>query len=491
MRLDTPLVETTGRRLLSALAVISAGVFIACVAVRLPFDFELAWMESGMQAMTDRLAAHQSIYAAPSPAYVPFLYPPLYYLAAHALATVAPRLAGAAAMRAVSAASTLGVALLIGVVAARRGAGPRARWWLPALFLAFYGRFDFWFDTSRVDTLLTLLLFGAVALAIEGRAWRSAIAAGVVGGLAVLTKQPAAPILGGALAAVVAFGGSWRRAAATALTTAATVTAALAALGELGNPWLYFYLFEVPGSHPLTAQHLADSAAFLALTMPVLIGCAVAAVRRGGDAPPRPAPERDRTWAAVFLIAALVLTGLRLKQGTASNFFIPLVPIGLAVVAGRVARFGARVQPWLILQFVILAYDPSRAIPTSRDWNAGFQLIHELRAIPGDVFLPQFPGYLTMAGKRTVAHDVAVCDLAALRPDVLAAIDRQLRAGDYRAAAHSPEAAPDPRCHAYVPPELLGATAPTPAGGALFDRQHGEHLAGISLLRGPPAPPGS
>jgi hypothetical protein len=74
------------RSIPSALVIVAAVytvVFLACATARLTFGFELAWLESGMQAMTDRLGAHQSIYAEPSPAYVPFIYPPLYYVVAH------------------------------------------------------------------------------------------------------------------------------------------------------------------------------------------------------------------------------------------------------------------------------------------------------------------------------------------------------------------------------------------------------------------------
>src|SRR6201994_2070208 len=68
--------------------------FVVCVAGRATFPFDLAWMESGMEAMVARLRAGESMYAAPSLAYVPFLYPPLYYVVVHAAERAAPVLAG-------------------------------------------------------------------------------------------------------------------------------------------------------------------------------------------------------------------------------------------------------------------------------------------------------------------------------------------------------------------------------------------------------------
>src|SRR3954466_7288913 len=68
------LLPRTLRRGVPAALLIVAGlyalVFLACAAIRVTFGFELGWMESGVLAMTDRLEAHQSIYVAPSPAYV-------------------------------------------------------------------------------------------------------------------------------------------------------------------------------------------------------------------------------------------------------------------------------------------------------------------------------------------------------------------------------------------------------------------------------------
>jgi hypothetical protein len=210
-------------------------MFVVCVSLRLPFGFEISWMESGLLAMTQRVAAGLSIYPEPSTSYVPFIYPPLHFVAAERLGAVFPGLSGFVAMRLVSVASCLATAALLGGMIAR--AGQSLRWvvvWV-GLFLAFYGRFHHWHDSSRVDSLLVLLLFASLACLIEGRGSRSALTAGGLAGLAFLAKQPALPLFVGVALALGLGWKEWRRVALSAGAAALTTVAALAMLGELGT----------------------------------------------------------------------------------------------------------------------------------------------------------------------------------------------------------------------------------------------------------------
>ena len=111
-------------------------------------------MESGMQAMTDRLMANQPIYSEPSPSYVPFIYPPFYYLVANGAHRLLPSLGQFVPMRLVSLSATIITAAVLFATLVRRPSLTLSnRIILSALFLAFYGRFEFWHDTSRVDSL--------------------------------------------------------------------------------------------------------------------------------------------------------------------------------------------------------------------------------------------------------------------------------------------------------------------------------------------------
>jgi hypothetical protein len=469
----------------SVLAALYAAAFLVCVAARLTFGFELAWLESGMQAMTARLAAHQSIYAAPSTSYVPFIYPPLYYVASHGLERVAPALAGAPAMRVVSLASTLATLAVLWFCLARRGASGRLRLVLGALYLSFYGRFEFWHDTSRVDSLFVLLFFTAAALLIEGRRLRSAIAGGALAGLAILTKQPALPLLLGCVAVVAYTTRDPARVLAMLVAASLGAIGGLAAMGELHNPWLYYYVVQVPATHALLARNLYKGVAFVAGTMPLFIASAVLTLRahrRAGTAATTTAVTTECVswrWTLVFAVSTAVMLALRLKAGASLNFFLPLVPLGIVVAAPVLSRLGTRAEPVLLGQLLLLLYNPLTAIPTAQDWRAGFELLGSLRAVDGDVFLPQFPSYLSQTGKAPVAHAVAVCDLAALRPDLMRAIVDQLDEGRFAAAISWPGDQARERCHpALASPHFHNIGTP-PAGGAFFSTGHLTKLGSI------------
>jgi hypothetical protein len=465
----------------TVLAALYAASFLVCVAIRLTFGFELSWMESGMQAMTARLDAHQSMYAAPSPSYVPFIYPPLYYIVAHALGRAAPALAGPMAMRLLSSLSVVATLVVLWSVLGRRAASLRMRLLLSALFVSFYGRFEFWHDTSRVDSLFVLWIFCAMALLIEGEDIRSAVGAGIAGGLAILTKQPALPLLLATGGVVMFTRGEARRVLWTVGVACACALAGVAVLGELRNPWFYYYVLTVPATHPLVVGHL-DGPVFVLLAMPAFV-FAVVWLLRDRAAPTwwRPvaagAPVR---WALMFVATAAIMSVLHLKQGASVNFFLPLVPIGILALAPVLSRLGSRRAEMLLLaQFLVVLYNPLTAIPTARDWQAGFQLTGTLRAVPGDVFLPQFPSYLAMAGKAPVAHGVAVCDLADLRPDLMRAIDDQLQGGRFAAAISWRDEGHHQTCHPDIVGPWFRNAGAVPEGTSFFSHEHGRHLGSV------------
>jgi hypothetical protein len=471
-------------------AAIYAIVFLACATLRLTFGFELSWLESGMQAMTDRLAAHQSIYAEPSPAYVPFIYPPLYYVVAHGIGLALPSLGPFTPMRLVSLLATVATAFTVFLTLGRRtGLGFGRRLLLASLLFAFYGRFEFWQDTSRVDSLFACLVFAATALLIEGRGMVSAIAAGFLGGMAILTKQPGVPLLVGTAVAVALT--ARRRALLVLLFSAASACAGLAMLGELGNPWLYFYTLRVPATHAVHLDTLGSSVVSVLYTMPLFLLAAGAELRGRtlASGPPRSASwsltQRQGThhsWALTFAIWVAVILLLRLKEGTGLNLFLPTLPVGIVVAAGAYERRGACCQWLLLAQFLILLYNPLSAIPTAADSRAGFDLLGSLRRIPGDIYLPQFPSYLSRLGKSPMAHGIAVCDLAAIRPDLVHAIQTQIDEGHYAGAVPW-----GPGVHAPCRPQQLSRPfrlfEAFPQGGQFFASSHASKVAGIYLFR--------
>ncbi|MCJ7435639.1 MAG: hypothetical protein MUO77_19320, partial [Anaerolineales bacterium] len=65
----------------------------------------------------------------------------------------------------------------------------------------------------------------------------------------------------------------------------------------------------------------------------------------------------------------------------------------------------------LILQMVILFYNPISQIPTSADLKAGQEFVQYLSTLDGRVYLVDHPYLLSLAGKNAHAHNSATWDV--------------------------------------------------------------------------------
>ncbi len=63
------------------------------------------------------------------------------------------------------------------------------------------------------------------------------------------------------------------------------------------------------------------------------------------------------------------------------------------------------------IQFAIAHWSPHTFIPTQQDRQAGTNLLKQLAAIDGDIYMPYHPWYPHLVGKRTFAHRMGMLDL--------------------------------------------------------------------------------
>jgi hypothetical protein len=118
---------------------------------------------------------------------------------------------------------------------------------------------------------------------------------------------------------------------------------------------------------------------------------------------------------------------IRSLEGAHLNDLIPAYA-GISILAGLglhrllEAGGGEATPPWrgalpdlawalVLVQFVLLGYDPRPHLPTAADREAGEAVVARIRAIEGEVFIPGY-GYLArLAGKRGTAHASAISDV--------------------------------------------------------------------------------
>jgi len=223
--------------LAALLAVLSAATLAACRwALMLPGQLDEG--EPLIYGLATRMIWREPLYQPiDRQPFVQVHYSPLYYAAVALLhASVGP---GFAPGRALSLATGLGAAALVGYLSATQARS----WWaagfavLLFLGLAFPGVPAPFLVLERVDVVGILFSIAAVAFLAHGRGPKHLLAAGVLAGLALLTKQSlfAAGAAGAIWLATISLRKAGQFAAATAIT--ALVPALLLQASSMGAFW--------------------------------------------------------------------------------------------------------------------------------------------------------------------------------------------------------------------------------------------------------------
>ncbi len=412
MSADTrPTVPTVALEVLLWLgSLVLLGLFLNTVAGRLPYPYDLEWMEGGMLLHGLRIMEGEALFVRPTADFIPFLYPPLYPWLLGLFGEVFGL--GYPLGRAISVIGTLaGAAALIAAV---RGEG--ARWGVAvvsaAIFLSGWDETGCFFDLVRIDGLLIGLIGWSLVALRHG--WVR------TGGLllvaAYATKHNAA-IFG--LPALIWL---WRTGGfRVALRFVGwCVVPALLFTGAMlfeGDGLFLVYLLELPTSHPFVATRFFPvSFKEMIYTLPqatFLAGAAAVLFARRWSA-------GGAFWVAQGVLGILLAAVMRGHHGGYLNVLIPGVWLlalwgGLAAAAfeKRWPKAGVRVLVTAILlgQLVEGYWEPDAYQPTEADRAAGDAVIARLATVEGEVLAPHSPWYPVLAGKRPGFHLIALWDV--------------------------------------------------------------------------------
>jgi hypothetical protein len=425
-----------GATLIAALAYLGAVVALMCV--RVPYPFEIEWMEGAMVDHVHRLASGEPLYVAPSLNFTPFLYPPGFYAASVALSWIVGD--GFLPLRLVSALSSVGTLILIGLFVTRETRCRDLGLVAAGLFAACFQVGGSWFDVGRVDMLFLFLLFGALFAIRYGRRAPAFVLAGLLLAAAFLTKQSAAVMaLPAMLWLVITKPGAGALAALVAGSVAGGTTLWL---DQLHDGWYSYYVFQLPSGYPLNKWKLLNFWTEDLVPMAVAGGLGLLTLLSSEDA-------RSRAFFASVAIG--LFGGAWLSRGNDGGWLNVLLPAfaALSVLAGlgasalqralvERAEVPAATQAWpgllVLVQFGVLIYNPLQQLPPPRGAEAGHALVQMLNHARGPVWIPDH-GYLAaLAGKPEHAHWMAVTDIltngpanhrASLQLEVEAAIREQ------------------------------------------------------------------
>ena len=204
---------------------------------------------------------------------------------------------------------------------------------------------------------------------------------------------------------------------------AALIALSTAVLDRLHGGWYSFYVLTLPKQHGVVTRMLADF--WLWDLSPLLPAAAIGgfylrSLRAGA--------QREGFLFYYPAAVGLVLCSWsgRLFWGGYTNALMPacaaialLFGVGVHSLRGHIARAPAKSGPSrllllhgaCLLQFALLAYNPLRCLPTRADTEAGMRLVEQIRAVDGPVFAPCHGDLVSLAGKPTFAHQVAIGDL--------------------------------------------------------------------------------
>jgi hypothetical protein len=251
-------------RVLFGVLVVAAGAYALALAFvvvqRLPWPYEIEWMEGGELMHALRLTLGQGIYVPPSADFVPFFYTPLYPALLAGFTKLGVSL-GFPLARAVSALATLATLVMLYDAGAREAG--RLYGLLAACLYASLFRFaGAFYDVARPDSLEIALIMGAALVARraeqtsgtgtsgDGKS-RAASAKAAFAGLllcaAFLTKQTAAVF--GPPIALCLFLRNRRLGVLFAAVGAGTAGIAAWALTRVSAGWFWFYVFQGHQGH--------------------------------------------------------------------------------------------------------------------------------------------------------------------------------------------------------------------------------------------------
>ncbi len=385
--------------------------YIVIAVLRMTYPFELEWMEGGILDHVRLAAGGEKIFAEPSLDFVSFLYPPLYYYAA-ALSVFVFGMEFHS-LRLLSFFSSLGCLAWIFTIVRRESGAVVPAVLAAGFYVATFDRSGGWMDLARVDSFYMLLLMGGVYGIAFARKPTGLVSAGLLLAGAAMVKQSALVVCF-PVAVYALFQdrvrGAWWVGSLFGFTTASAWL-----LDVIHDGWFRYYCWTVPREHPVVPG--AWIGFWSRDMLPLLIGCTLAIFFIAAKSTRK---ELRRRLLYLAIAAGMIGSSWSVTSvvGAWHNNLMPAfaaVSILAALGLQRLLK-AARDRPawvlgvWILVlvQFLVLTFDPRVHVPTETDRAAGESLIERLAGIEGEVFIPNH-GYLAQrAGKRMQAHTLGM-----------------------------------------------------------------------------------
>ncbi len=420
--------------------------FFVVAAMRITYPYELQWMEGSILENVRRAVEGKQLYVQPSMEFVPYLYMPLYYYISAAVSWITG--VSFFTIRLVSLLAAIGCVAVVFMFVIRETGNRIAAVSAVGLFAAGYNLCSGYYDVGRIDTLfLFFMLAGMYMLRPDSRnILKSAknrnnntscgnsdiinvpfiriLISAVYFLLAFFTKQTALIVV--IIICLYLFVARIRYRYLFAAAFFAFAAGGCLLLEYYTGGWFSYYVFGLPLEHALDLRGIL---VFIGLTS-LYFTCFIVL----------PSLIRNRLsgFKALYylsLAAAMsVLTVAALSNALFDlNLFMPMAAI-MAVLFGLSVDYITRTNgnaphkgtlyngkkmgimcALLILQFVVMLYNPLKYIPDADDIKAGNYLAGKISNMEGNLFIPAHPYLAAGREGEKYTHIMPLYDLLELR----------------------------------------------------------------------------
>lgn len=434
------------KKVIEGIIVFLSTSFILCyfyvIFKRLFYPFELEWLEGYFLAGITQIVNNQNIYVPPNTEFIPLLYPPFYYLLTGALAKILGVNFWSA--RLVSVFSSFISGFLVYQFTRRETRSAFCAFFTLGLFFASYQITGSWYDVARVDSLfMALSLSGIYLLRYYTKSHKGIFFAAMLLSLAFFTKQAAIFFIIGC--SVYLWFTQKEKFFIFTIMSSLFIVGGILLLNYVTDGWYWFHTFKVPLQHYSCGKqeyHLSLAEIYRQYTslaqrdygsikklidffkkdllgnIPFLLffifGWLLHEMKSFGK------QCTSFFWVLILIAAFIASISMRCKFGGYVNTLIPSISVSLilfGISASHILKvknlsiLGFLLYLAILLQFIMMSYNPFKQIPTAKDYQAGSNLIKVVSSFRGDVYMPFHSYYSIMAGKKMYAHKMPIEDI--------------------------------------------------------------------------------
>jgi 4-amino-4-deoxy-L-arabinose transferase-like glycosyltransferase len=406
-------------------------LFLYTISLRIPYPFELEWMEGAFLTQSLWLLKGNQLYVEPTIDFIPFLYTPLYTWLSTALMYVLG--VGFWQARLVSVASSIGSAVMVYMIVKRLNGGRDASLIAAGLFLAGYGVTGFYYDVIRVDNLLMFMAAIGFYFAFISDSKRHVVLSALFLSLSFFSKQTGLFYLTG-MGFYYLVNKDFNNFLFYCLVCFFFVVIPVIYLHYSTQGWFTFYTYNVIDSYYFIPSFINRlfipdlTNRFPFLTILTLGYFAYLATKKG----------RQRGMGNLLNICVVIgiVTSflMRNKEGGVANCLIPMLFFE-TILAGTMIgnsdlvkspKVKSMVMVLLLAQFYVFKYNPKYFVPNQADLETGKKILEYMKSQDDSVWLLDHAYYPVMVGRKPKPHNQALHDVWRTDKPVALSIKRML-----------------------------------------------------------------